>query len=162
MARVIAKIDFEYTIQLILFSGVEQGLVGSRAYAKNLADNGATVVAMFNADMLGWRLPGTVLTLGMKDRFVADWLLAIANGITEMYVPGIKVGVSSSCCSDHQSFTENGFPAIGYFENEGGASDYPHYHQSTDLPEYVDMDNVHLCSKAVLAALMTFAVPVQA
>ena len=41
------------------------------------------------------------------------------EGLAEQYVPEIKVGSSSSCCSDHQSFTENGFPAIGYFENEG-------------------------------------------
>ena len=57
---------------------------------------------MFNADMLGWRLPNTEMTLGMKDRYVADWLLTIANGITEQYVPGIKAGSSASCCSDHQ------------------------------------------------------------
>jgi len=27
---------------------------------------------MFNSDMLGWKLPGTVPTVGMKDRYVAE------------------------------------------------------------------------------------------
>ena len=48
-------------------------LLGSRAWAKELADTGVQVVAMFNADMLGWKLPGTAPTLGMKDRYIADW-----------------------------------------------------------------------------------------
>jgi len=161
IARVISesKIAFEYSVHLALFSGEEQGLLGSRAWAKELADTGVQVVAMFNSDMMGWKLPGTVPTLGMKDRYIADWLLNIANGLAEQYVPEIKVGSSSSCCSDHQSFTENGFPAIGYFENEGSASDYPHYHKSTDLPEFVDAENMQLVSKACLSTLMTFAVP---
>jgi Zn-dependent M28 family amino/carboxypeptidase len=137
VARAISesKVAFEYTVLLCWFSGEEQGLVGSRAYAKHLADTNQMVVAMFNADMLGWKLPGTSVTVGMKDRFVADWLLTIANSLAEQYVPELIVGESASCCSDHQSFTENGFPAIGYFENEGSASDYPHYHKSSDLPE---------------------------
>ena len=92
-----------------------------------------------------------VPTIGMKDRFIADWLLNIANGLAEQYVPEVKVSSSSSCCSDHQSFTENGFPAIGYFENEGSASDYPHYHKSTDLPEYVHFYAVN--KRSVLAAI---------
>lgn len=161
LARVISeqKLSFEYTLILVAFSGEEQGLLGSRAYAKSLADNGAKVVAMFNSDMLGWKLPGTVPTVGMKDRYVAEWLLAAANAYTELYVPSLKVAISSSCCSDHQSFTENGFPAIGYFENQGSASDYPHYHQSTDLPEYVDPENMLLITQAMMAAAMSFAVP---
>lgn len=161
-ARIISesKLTFEYSIHLALFSGEEQGLVGSRAWAKELADAGVEVVAMFNSDMLGWKPPGTVPTLGMKDRYIADWLLAIANTLAEQYVPGLKVGSSSSCCSDQLSFTENGFPAIGYFEHEGSASDSPHYHQSTDLPEYVDSELVQMISRACLATLMTFAVPV--
>eukprot|EP00041_Stephanoeca_diplocostata_P036787 m.1358259 g.1358259 ORF g.1358259 m.1358259 type:complete len:468 (+) comp24934_c1_seq31:54-1457(+) len=162
IARVLAEndVEFEYTHMLCFFSGEEQGLLGSRAYAKHLADQGADVVAMFNADMIGYKLPGTEVTLGMKDRYISDWLLAAANGYSLTYVPGVKVGSSSSCCSDHQSFTENGFPAIGFFENTGSASDYPHYHSETDLPQYIDKDNFVALTQAVLASVMSFAVPV--
>lgn len=82
---------------LCFFSGEEQGLLGSRAYAKHLADQGADVVAMFNADMLGYKLPGTEVTLGMKDRYISDWLLEASNGYSTTYVPGIKV------CAYHRS-----------------------------------------------------------
>jgi Zn-dependent M28 family amino/carboxypeptidase len=97
VARAISesKVAFEYTVLLCWFSGEEQGLVGSRAYAKHLADTNQMVLAMFNADMLGWKLPGTSVTVGMKDRFVADWLLAIANTLAELYVPQLIVGESA-------------------------------------------------------------------
>lgn len=165
LARVFAenRLSFEYTVQLVLFCGEEQGLVGSRAYATHLADTGVSVLAMFNADMLAYRLPNTERTVGMKDRYVADWLLAVANDLARQYVPDLLVGSSASCCSDHQSFTENGFPAIGYFENEGSASDYPHYHQSSDLLDLdvLDLELAKLISQACAATLMTFAVPTE-
>ena len=41
------------------------------------AEEGVVVVAMFNADMLGYRLPGTQFTAGMKDRPV--WNLAFGG-----------------------------------------------------------------------------------
>ena len=33
------------------------------------------------------------------------------------YVPDLQTGSSSSCCSDYMSFFENGFAAVGFFEN---------------------------------------------
>lgn len=71
---------FSFSFFYFPFLHRRQGLLGSRAWAKELADTGVQVVAMFNSDMMGWKLPGTVPTLGMKDRYIADWLLNIANG----------------------------------------------------------------------------------
>lgn len=159
LARIIGenKLTFDYTIRLCSFSGEEQGLLGSRAMAKQWAEDGVDVVAMFNGDMLGWKLPNTPITLGMKDRYVALWLLEVANTVTSLYVPELPISVSPSCCSDHQGFTEAGYPAVGFFENPGSASDYPHYHKSTDLIQYVNFEQALLISRAMMANLMTFA-----
>jgi Zn-dependent M28 family amino/carboxypeptidase len=158
-ATVIAEqnVRFEKTLRLLSFSGEEQGLLGSRAYARHLASIGENVIAMFNGDMLGWKLPSTPITIGMKDRYIDTSLLAAVNDITRTYVPTLPVGSSASCCSDHQSFTEAGFSAVGYFENPGGASDYPHYHKSTDLPEYINVQQLGLEGKAIMAAALTYA-----
>jgi len=110
--------------------------------------------------MLGWTLPRTLPTLGMKDRFTTQWLLDFVNDLSRTYVPNLGVGLSSSCCSDHQSFYEQGFPAVGYFENEGSASDYPNYHKSTDLPQYLNFNQITLMSKAIAAATLTIAEPI--
>ena len=102
--------------------------------------------------MLGYRIPGSEITLGFKDRYVTDWLVSAATAIINLYVPSLGVAKSSSCCSgmwprgwlwpcgwcadcilsfsflDYKSFWENGFPAIGFFENPTTASSYPSYH----------------------------------
>jgi Zn-dependent M28 family amino/carboxypeptidase len=43
-------LELEYTVVLCLFSGEEQGLLGSRAYAQHLAELNTNVVAMCVAD----------------------------------------------------------------------------------------------------------------
>jgi len=160
LARIIflGNVQFSRTIRLVSFSGEEQGLFGSRAYAMYLAENNENVVAMFNGDMLGYYPDDDYpITLGMKDKFIDPNLLKAANEITELYVPDLGVGISNSCCSDHQSFTEAGFSAIGYFEHEGSASNYPYYHTSFDLPKEINVKQLHLESKAIMAAAFTYA-----
>jgi len=163
LARIIfeSKLKFHNTIRLCSFAGEEQGLVGSRAYAKKLADDSENIIAMFNGDMLGYKLPNTPITLGMKDRYISEELLEQANIVSKLYVPELPIGSSSSCCSDHQAFTENGFPAIGFFEHPGSASDYPHYHKSTDLIGNIEFDQMLLESKAMMANALTFAIPIK-
>mmetsp|Transcript_9627 Transcript_9627/g.22111 ORF Transcript_9627/g.22111 Transcript_9627/m.22111 type:complete len:446 (+) Transcript_9627:3-1340(+) len=162
MARVVAAsgLKFMYTIRFCAWSGEEQGLVGSRAYAKKLKEDNADIVAVFNGDMLAYRAPGTPLTVGMKDRFVTESLLQAVNVLTMLYVPELQVSLSASCCSDHQSFFEQGFPAVGYFESSGGASDYPHYHKSTDTVDKLDFTLHQAICRSMLAAVGTFAIPV--
>jgi len=159
LARIISEnnVNFEYTLRLCSFSGEEQGLVGSRAYAKFLAEQNAQVKAMFNGDMLGYKLPNFPITLGMKDRYVDFSLLEQANQLTRLYVPDLPIGLSASCCSDHQAFTENGFSAIGFFEHTGAASDYPSYHRSTDVPANLNPTQLGLEAQAIMASAFTYA-----
>jgi hypothetical protein len=150
-------LSFRRTLRLVCFSGEEQGLIGSRAYARELADAGENVVAMFNGDMLGWKQTTQPITLGMMNRFIDPALLAEANLVTRDYVPTLPIGSTAACCSDQQSFTENGFSAIGYFENTANSVVYPHYHQSTDLPQYVNVEQLGLQGTALMAAACTWA-----
>ena len=51
LARVISEsgVRFRYTIRLMLFTGEEQGLIGSRALASQYREEGQNIIAMFNA-----------------------------------------------------------------------------------------------------------------
>ncbi len=110
--------------------------------------------------VVGYTLPNqTSIIVGMKDRYSTGWLLEFVNSLTQAYVPSLGVGSSPSCCSDHQSFFEQGYPAVGYFENPYTASDYPHYHKSTDLPQYINWRQLHLIVQAIAAAAATLALP---
>eukprot|EP01062_Namystynia_karyoxenos_P036640 TRINITY_DN2669_c0_g1_i3.p1 TRINITY_DN2669_c0_g1~~TRINITY_DN2669_c0_g1_i3.p1 ORF type:complete len:474 (+),score=171.17 TRINITY_DN2669_c0_g1_i3:76-1422(+) len=159
IARVIHALGLklEYTLRLCAFSGEEQGLLGSRALAREWANQGVDVVAMFNADMLGWQIPDQPVTLGFKDRYISEETTEVVRGLVAKYVPGLPTAYSSSCCSDYQSFYENGFASVGFFENAVAASAYPHYHTSTDLLKYVNTAQLAKEIKGVLASVLTFA-----
>lgn len=154
------NLRFHYTVRICSWGGEEQGLVGSRAYAAEMAEKGEDLIVVFNADMLGYQLADQPITLGMKDRYISTWLLEVANSLTNLYVPSLPIGYSSSCCSDHQSFTENGYDAIGYFEHTGSASDYWAYHTGDDVIANINFEQLTLEAQAVYAAVLTFATPV--
>jgi Zn-dependent M28 family amino/carboxypeptidase len=141
-------------LKLCFFSGEEQGLLGSRALAAQYKAQGVDVVAMVNADMLGYQATAEV-TLGFKDRSVTPELVTLAKDLTAMYVPGLPTADSSSCCSDYLSFWEEGFPSVGFFENGEAASNYPSYHTETDLLSYVNTKQLVLETQAVAATVFT-------
>merc|ERR1719277_686543 len=112
-ARIIASTGarFKNTLRLCLFTGEEQGLIGSRALARRWRNEGVNVIAMFNTDMIGYRQPGTPIKINLMNRKGDAGLLNIARQVTNTYLPGIANDNTAACCSDQQSFLENGFPA---------------------------------------------------
>ncbi|KAI6041696.1 hypothetical protein EDC04DRAFT_2601485 [Pisolithus marmoratus] len=78
-------ITFRTNIKLVVFAGEEQGLLGSKAYAKELRESDANVVLMIQADMLAYHVPDEPPQLGL-----AQFL-------------ELTVGFTVVCCSDHQS-----------------------------------------------------------
>ncbi len=53
LARVLSRYEFDFTIMFVLFAGEEQGLLGSRHFAKKLKDSGVTVLGVLNNDIIG-------------------------------------------------------------------------------------------------------------
>lgn len=63
------NIEFHSTVVLAFFSGEEQGLRGSKAYAKRLKDGKKNVRFMLQADMIGYHHPGEPAQLALPDRY---------------------------------------------------------------------------------------------
>eukprot|EP01065_Artemidia_motanka_P007991 TRINITY_DN139_c0_g2_i1.p2 TRINITY_DN139_c0_g2~~TRINITY_DN139_c0_g2_i1.p2 ORF type:complete len:462 (+),score=211.63 TRINITY_DN139_c0_g2_i1:69-1388(+) len=158
-ARIISeqKASFKHTLRLCLFTGEEQGLIGSRALAREWSQQGQNIIAMFNADMIGYKRPDEPITQAFMDRYVDMEMTEIAIETTKTYVPQLPVGWTSGCCSDQQSFYENGFPSVGFFENPGSRVYYPQYHRSDDLLQYLNMEQVELQTTALIASATLFA-----
>jgi len=116
-ARIIASTGarFKNTLRLCLFTGEEQGLVGSRALAGRWRNEGVNVIAMVNVDMMGYRRPGTAINIVVMTRASDAALTNIARATATTYLPSYANANTSGCCSDQQSFHENGFPAVGFF-----------------------------------------------
>jgi len=148
---------FGKTVRLCLFTGEEQGLIGSRALARRWSNEGVNIAAMVNVDMMGYRPAGTPITINLMDRVGDPALLNIARATTNTYLPGFANGNTSACCSDQQSFHENGFPAAGFFETPGTRVTYPHYHRQTDLLQYIDPEQVAVQASAAFALVCVIA-----
>lgn len=159
-ARVISEsgTKFEHTLRLCLFTGEEQGLVGSRALATRWAAENADIIAMFNADMIGYKQPDAPIMLALMDRNADLDLNEIAKTTTATYLKNkLPVGYTQACCSDQQAFYENGFPAAGFFETPTSSVVYPQYHKSDDLLDKLDIEQIKLQATATMASALIFA-----
>ncbi|KAG6832175.1 hypothetical protein H0H92_004906 [Tricholoma furcatifolium] len=121
IARTIKRkgIKFHSNVELVAFAGEEQGLLGSKAYARELREANANITVMVQADMLAFRSPGEPPQLGLPDIIGSPIVTQLVANVSAIYSPELRVGFTPACCSDHQSFHEQGFPATQVFERAG-------------------------------------------
>ncbi|KAI6042406.1 hypothetical protein EDC04DRAFT_2866839 [Pisolithus marmoratus] len=101
-------------VELVVFAGEEQGLLGSKAICQGTyVREVQTSVLMIQADMLAYHVPDEPPQLGLA-QFLSPTFSAI-------YSPELTVGFTVVCCSDHQvrhlSFSR--YPATHLFERTG-------------------------------------------
>lgn len=160
LSRIItSKLKFENTIQLVFFSGEEQGLWGSKHYAKFIKDNHVQLSKLINLDMVGYcpssrrvciieRDVGNVIsTNDQGSEQSAQNVERIAKAYTNLHT---KPGPIYD--SDYMPFEELGFVVNGVYD--GGAEEYPHYHTSADEAKQVNEEYVTEVTKMILVTLL--------
>ncbi|ORZ39883.1 hypothetical protein BCR44DRAFT_64837 [Catenaria anguillulae PL171] len=121
------------TLKVVAFGGEEQGLYGSAAYARAAKSRRDNIKFVLQGDMLAYRKPGEPLQLALPPASRATPAASeVVRKIAAAYVPELTVGTTNACCSDQQSFVEQGFPATALFERNGGIAD-PQYHKEGDV-----------------------------
>jgi Zn-dependent M28 family amino/carboxypeptidase len=145
LARVLAGHAFDATLVFVAFAGEEQGLVGSKALAANMASvvPGAQVVAMLNSDIVGgdnsvndaaslqqFRLysPGTPREVGATtpdgtpdDTSPSRGLMRYVATWGAAYVPSMTIVPKlredrPGRGGDHESFIANSYPGVRFIE----------------------------------------------
>lgn len=167
LAKIFSKYRFKYTIKFILVTGEEQGLVGSTYYASKAYKMGEEILAILNADMIGWQGDGKPLEEDL-DLSYDENSEELANIFMEVYsiyenlaFPKL-IYCPKNYYSDHYSFWKYGFPAVmGITDNEGicgqsGSYSYYHTHMDTvencgDLEFYIKIQRAYLSVLAHLA-----------
>jgi acetylornithine deacetylase/succinyl-diaminopimelate desuccinylase-like protein len=63
IARILANENLRHSVQFVFFSGEEQGLLGSKSYAKYIKENRMDLYRLINLDMIGYSFfaPNTVI-----------------------------------------------------------------------------------------------------
>jgi hypothetical protein len=160
MARIMAPLATERTIQFVLFGGEEQGLHGSDAFAQNAAQQNLDIVGALILDMVGYYDPaGEDLWLeGFQTGVNSMWLVDLVRQHAETYSAlNVYVFPNNGWGSDHQSFHNHGFVSILSIENEWDS--YPCYHRTCDTPDWMDGPFLRRISVSNATAALELAVP---
>lgn len=127
-------------VSLVLFDQEELGLFGSRSYAQSLV--AADVRAVHTIDQVGWDADGDrrfELELPTPDLETAWRSAATALAI--------ELSTTSTGGTDHESFRDEGLPAVGLSEEYVAGDTSPHRHATTDTAATVDFAYLALAAK---------------
>jgi hypothetical protein len=161
VAELLTDFEFEYTLVFITFSGEEQGLYGSEAWASDAADAGMDIVGMINMDMLGYLAFGDTPDADIVFNGASVDLRNLVDDCL-LYVPGFSTVDGSlpfGASSDHASFWGNGFRAIMFFEDSGDYSPYIHTANDVIGPSANNFAFMRQNVQLVLATTATLARP---
>jgi hypothetical protein len=170
-ASVFSQCQFERTIRYVLFTGEEQGLLGSTVYAAAARAAGDNIVAVVNLDMIGWDGSGgptarlyirsTPASAYSNDLPIARAFTNVvaAYGLQGRLAPVISPD-SSITYSDHSPFWNNAYPALLGIEDYGGADFNPYYHQAGDNLAHLNIAYFTAFAQAAIGTVAHLAKPV--
>ena len=131
------------------YAAEEDGLLGSKEIAAKYSSEGKHVIGMLQIDMIGYKGSSKDLYI-IEGRFESRRLNKFLKDLMIRYLPKLKFGYTSCGypCSDHASWTENGFPASLVFEADFDEMN-PNYHSGQDKK----VNKSHMKNFAQLAAV---------
>lgn len=160
IARIASGYQFEGTLIFICYSGEEQGLHGSRFHVSTLIANNESdqIKAALTLDMIGYSSDSQREVL-FESSGTYQWLMdMLANNIS-LYAPSMTAFTTTNYFgSDHVPYIDNNMPGVLSIDNDYGM--YPSYHQSSDLPENIILDQAVSIIKANIATMSELAVVV--
>jgi len=168
-ARVLSRYQFERTIRFVLFTGEEQGLLGSWVYARSASNVNANIVAVLNMDMLGWDgKDGPTMRIHTRPKATAPGDIEIATAfmdVVSVYSISITPILTSygMNASDHGSFWDFDYDAVCIIEDDGDAygrgQDFnPYYHTTNDTLSKLNLPYFTNLVKAVIGTAAHLAI----
>jgi len=161
-ARLFALTNFEKTIKFCLWTGEEQGLHGSAAYAADAYSRGDDIIGVFNFDMIAW--DGNADNNGELHCGTEDASIALGDIMQETITDyGINLDTDlltwgSTDRSDHASFWDYDYPAMLGIEDF--SSDFnPYYHSTQDNMTHIMADYFTEYVKAAVGTAASLAIP---
>ena len=159
IARIIAEQEFKRSVWFI-FCNEEHTPWSSEVAAKGLAESDLDTIAVFNTDSLGGKAQEDI-DRGAKTnvtRYSTDegkQLAEIMVALNERYGIGLEQSTyyMDYYNDDDGSFIKAGMPCAVLNLGSFPYAD-PNYHLTTDTADRVDMENVWMSTKLVLAGLL--------
>jgi leucyl aminopeptidase len=139
------------TIALMGYAAEEVGLRGSKAIAQNYKDNGKNVVGVLQLDMTNYQ--GSTGDIYIIDDYTNAAQNTFLKQLLSTYQPSLNVSTSTCgyACSDHASWTNQGYAASFPFEATFNGSN-PHIHSAQDTLDKSGNNAFHALKFGQLAA----------
>ena len=145
-ADILSQYDWDCTLRFALWTGEEQGLLGSSVYAREADAAGENILGVINLDMIGWNTPASAPVVEAHYHTGLPATQTLANLFADVittYQLGLTPVVLGSDIpySDHSSFWDYGYTAMLGIEDTwyGDTTDFnPDYHTTDDLLEQLD------------------------
>ncbi|HJT82998.1 MAG TPA: M28 family metallopeptidase [Nitrososphaeraceae archaeon] len=162
LSRILSHLDLKYNLQFVFFSGEEQGFWGSKNYVKYLDNNNRTknIDLYINFDMVGhppsnesnkvdleYDVGNKFETNDKYSKTIALFIKQIASKYTNLNATLSKFGGS-----DFIPFEASNMTAIGIHDE--GSDKNLNYHNSTDLPNTLNIRYLTLVTKMTLASIL--------
>ncbi len=154
---ILSQFDFGCTLKFAFWTGEEQGLLGSNAWASRASGEHLNILGVLNMDMIAYNSDETPFV----DIHARSWLpdsVAMANmfaDVVDAYhlevVPEVLIDDPLSNLSDNAAFWDRGYTAILAIEDEDDFSQY--YHTVDDRLSTLNLDYF---AQFVRASLGTF------
>ncbi|RLF51392.1 MAG: hypothetical protein DRN24_05050 [Thermoplasmata archaeon] len=161
-AYVLSQFEFKRTIKFVTFSGEEEGLLGSKAYTKEIYDNNEEVFVEFNADMIGYAETTTggktFKIYGTED---TQWMIDDIEKINQNYNIGFEnlpVNILNPNArhggSDYLNFIRYGYESIVFWQSEFNKN---YFHTSEDTIEHVNFSYLVNTTRLIVGSLAYLA-----
>ncbi len=153
-AGLFAGFESDRSIIYALWTGEEQGLVGSSAFAAEARATGLNIAGVVNMDMIAWESDGIPEIEAHGDFYVAGSgaLAETYRDVAEAYGMDLLVSVfyDGMRRSDHAPFWDEGYPAFLLIEPiDGDFNSY--YHTTLDTVAHCHMGFYVQTARAALA-----------
>lgn len=159
-ADILSQYEWGCTLRFALWTGEEQGLLGSNAYAQRAANRNENIRGVLNLDMIAWNTAGSPRTIDLHAnanlpatldlaQLFADVITVYAIDLAPQIIP------NGTTASDHASFWNYGYTAIlGIEDYVGSPNDFnPYYHTSNDTLARLDMSYYTAFVRAAVGAM---------
>ena len=166
-ARLLSPYTFDRSIIFANWCAEECGLVGSAAYAHDMAEQRMDIVAYFNLDMTGYLAEGSDIHVNLMYTSQDSLLGQYVKHFSRVYFPEMPIWQDWLAWgdSDYSSFNRNGYPAIHPFEDVNASSPFIHSRQDilglsvNNLEQSKRFTELNLGTVALLAGLNGTALP---
>jgi len=164
-ARICSRYKFDLTLRFLAAAAEERGLVGSGFYAREAKKSGRNILAVINADMIGYPVLGDSRRIAMSTG--KEWTALMDSTLlfNRRYSLGFILDAHTELMggSDHVPFIRQGYSAIDLSEGTAmeiwGGFD-PFYHRPLDTSDKLDGNLVRNAAQLMITIAAEAAKPI--